>query len=204
MAHAESRRARLKQPPQLGRIGTGARLLHAGRSSCGRCSIRRRPAPGRPALGRTSWGRKPAPAARSTQPLRRGVCRSRDAPYSCSNVPPCSRDVPALWNTVSRASLLVELPLSSSLFQINRNRYRERGGGQTAAALLVLWVYADGTWNTARFNPQPSAPERFAMFQTLWNNPWNTARPRLSRGRVRSPLEPTRESPPPTGSLWGF
>ena len=177
MAHAGSRRARLMQSPQLGRIGTGARLLHAGRSSCGRCSNQRRPAPGRPALGRASWGRKPAHAPRSTQPLRLGVCRSRDAPHSCSNVPLYSRDVPALWNTVSPASLLVELPLSSSLFQINRNRYRERGGGQRAAALLVLWVYADRTWNTARFNPQPSAPERFAMFQPRWNNPWNAALP---------------------------
>jgi len=180
MAHAESRRARLKQPPQLGRIGTGARLLHAGRSSCGRCSIRRRPAPGRSALGRASWVVNLPPARRSTQPLRRGVCRSRDAPYSCSNVPPCSRDVPALWNTVFPASLLVELPLSSSLFQINRNRYIERGGGHTAAALLVLWIYGDRTRNTARFLPQPSVPKRFAMFQRPWNNRWNTARPRTS------------------------
>jgi len=177
MARAESRRGRRARPSVLGIGGTGARPLHAGRSIYGRCSIRRRPAPGRPALGRASWGRKPAPAPRSTQPLRLGVCRSMDTPHRCSNVPPCSRDVPALWNTVSPASLLVELPLSSSLFQINRNRYIERGGGHTAAALLVLWVYGDRTRNTARFLPQPSVPKRFAMFQTLWNNPWNTARP---------------------------
>ena len=69
MAHAESRRGRRARPLGLGKLGTGARLLHAGRSSCGRCSIRRRPAPGCLPCSLGSWvAIMPTPPAPSTPP----------------------------------------------------------------------------------------------------------------------------------------
>jgi hypothetical protein len=169
MAHAESRRGRPARPSDVGRGGTGARLLHAGRSSCGRCSIRRRPAPGRPVLGRGSWGRKSAALRDLLNPSPWGLS-PRGVLHRCSNVPPCSRNVPALWNTVSPASLLAEPPLSYPLFQINRNRYRERRRGSATTALLVLGVYVSGGRNMPPFLPQLAAPPQLAMFQSRWNN----------------------------------
>lgn len=141
MAHAESRRGRRARPPALGRGGTGARPLHAGRSSCGRCSIRRRPAPGCLPCSPGSWVAimPPAPAPSIMPPW--GLL-----PRRCTYVPPfrlCSRFVPAPWNTVSPLSLLGWLMLSFPLFQINRNRYREerrqRDGGAPRPGCLCLW-----------------------------------------------------------------
>ena len=88
MAHAESRRGRRAQPPGLGRGGTDARLFHAGRSSCGRCSIRRRPAPGRPVLGRGSWGRKSAALRDLLNPSPLGsVAQGSPSPlFQCSTL----------------------------------------------------------------------------------------------------------------------
>lgn len=96
--------------------------------------------------------------------------------HRCSNVPLCSRNVPAPWNTVSPAFLLAEPPLSYPLFQINRNRYRERRGGSATAALLVLGVYVSGGRNMPPFLPQLAAPPQLAMFQRLRNRRRNTAR----------------------------
>ena len=141
MAHAESRRGRRARPLGLGKLETGARLLHAGRSSCGRCSIRRRPAPGCLPCSLGSWvAIMPTPPAPSTPPPW-GL-----SPRRCPHVPLfrlCSRFVPALWNTVSPLSLLGCLMLSFPLFQINRNRYREerrqRDGGAPRPGCLCFW-----------------------------------------------------------------
>ena len=194
MAHAESRRGRRARPLGLGKLETGARPFRAGRSSCGRCSIRRRPAPGCLPCSLGSWvAIMPPPPAPSTPPpwglSPRGVL------HRCSNVPPCSRNVPALWNTVSPLPLLAEPPLSYPLFQINRNRYRERRGGSATAALLVLGVYVSGGRNAPRFIPQLAAPPQLAMFQRLRNRRRNTASA-IRRGRVHRRSEPHEESRP--------
>ena len=174
MAHAESRRGRRARPLGLGKLETGARPFRAGRSSCGRCSIRRRPAPGCLPCSLGSWvAIMPTPPAPSTPPPW-GL-----SPRRCPHVPLfrlCSRFVPALWNTVSPLSLLGCLMLSFPLFQINRNRYRERREGGATAALLVLGVYVSGGRNTLRFLPQLAAPPQLAMFQRLRNRRRNTAR----------------------------
>lgn len=142
MAHAESRRGRRARPLGLGKLGTGARPFRAGRSSCGRCSIRRRPAPGCLPCSLGSWvAIMPTPPPAPSTPPPWGL-----SPRRCPHVPLfrlCSRFVPALWNTVSPLSLLAESPLSYPLFQINRNRYREerrqRDGGAPRPGCLCFW-----------------------------------------------------------------
>jgi hypothetical protein len=120
-------------------------------------------------LGRGSWGRKSAALRDLLNPSPWGLS-PRGVLHRCSNVPPCSRNVPPLWNTVSPASLLAEPPLSYPLFQINRNRYRERRRGSATTALLVLGVYVSGGRNMPPFLPQLAAPPQLAMFQSRWNN----------------------------------
>ena len=80
MRRAEATRWRRPRPLGLGRGGTGARPLRVGRSSCGRCSIGRRPAPVLRSGSPVSWGRDLAPSPRPLTPAPPGVCFPGDAP----------------------------------------------------------------------------------------------------------------------------
>lgn len=86
MRRAEATRWRRPRPLGLGRGGTGARPLRVGRSSCGRCSIGRRPAPVLRSGSPVSWGRDLAPSPRPLNPAPLGSA-SQEMPL-CSAVPP--------------------------------------------------------------------------------------------------------------------
>lgn len=86
MARAEATRWRRPRPLGLGRGGIGARPLRVGRSSCGRYSIRRRPAPVLRSGSPVSWGRYHAPSPRPLNPAPMGSASQEMPP--CSAVPP--------------------------------------------------------------------------------------------------------------------
>ena len=194
MERAEATRWRRPRPLGLGRGGTGARPLRVGRSSCGRCSIRRRPAPVLRSGSPVSWGRYHAPTPRPLNPSPLGsVAQGSPSPlFQCSTLfQKCSSALEQGFTSVPIGRTSSFFPL----FQINRNRYRERRGGNAAAALLVLGVYVSGGRNTPPFLPQLAAPPQLAMFQRLRNRRRNTASA-IRRGRVHRRSEPHAGSRP--------